>query len=99
VLLAGDPEFAAVRHRLHDYLAEPVTAVHARLRTAIECLSKAGWPVGCELAVEGCYDNGWALLRAGEAMIACTTVRVNGISAPVAVSIMSGTGVRAAGAA
>jgi malonyl CoA-acyl carrier protein transacylase len=96
---ADDPEFAAVRHRLHDYLAEPVTAVHARLRTAIECLSKAGWPVGCELAVEGCYDNGWALLRAGEAMIACTTVRVNGISAPVAVSIMSGTGVRAAGAA
>jgi malonyl CoA-acyl carrier protein transacylase len=96
---AGDPEFAAVRHRLRDHLAEPTPAVHARLRTAIECLSKAGWPVGCELVVEGCYDNGWALLRAGEAVIACTTVRVSGISCPVAVSIMTGTGVRAAGAA
>jgi enediyne polyketide synthase len=73
--------------------------VHARIRTAIECLSKAGRPVGCELVVDGCYDDGWALLHAGEALIACASVRVLGISSPVAVSVMSGTGVRAAGAA
>ncbi len=73
--------------------------MHARIRTAIECLSKAGRPVGCELVVDGCYDDGWALLHAGEALIACASVRVLGISCPVAVSVMSGTGAHAAGAA
>jgi acyl transferase domain-containing protein len=94
-----DPEFASLRQRLGESLAEPLPTVHARIRTAIECLSKAGRPVGCELVVDGCYDDGWALLHAGEALIACASVRVLGISSPVAVSVMSGTGVRAAGAA
>jgi hypothetical protein len=94
-----DPEFATLRQRLRDSLAEPAPTVHARIRTAIECLSKAGRPVGCELVVSGCYDDGWALLHAGDALIACTSVRVIGVSCPVVVSIMTGTGVHAAGAA
>ena len=94
-----DPEFASLRQWLGDSLAEPAPTVHARIRTAIECLSKAGRPVGCELVVDGCYDDGWALLHAGEALIACASVRVLGISCPVAVSVMSGTGAHAAGAA
>jgi malonyl CoA-acyl carrier protein transacylase len=94
-----DPEFEALRQRLRDSLAEPTPTVRARIRTAIECLSKAGRPVGCELVVDGCYDNGWALLHAGDAVIACTSVRVSGVSSPVAVSIMTGTGMHAAGAA
>ena len=94
-----DPEFASLRERLRDTLAEPTPTVHARIRTAIECLSKAGRPVGCELVVDGCYDDGWALLHAGDAFIACTSVRVIGVSSPVAVSIMTGTGAHAAGAA
>jgi malonyl CoA-acyl carrier protein transacylase len=96
---AADPEFAALRQRLAGSLAEPAPTLHARIRTAIECLSEAGRPVGCELVVDGCYDNGWALLHAGDALIACTTVRVIGVSWPVAVSIMTGTGLHAAGAA
>ena len=96
---AEDPEFAALRQRLAGSLAEPAPTLHARIRTAIECLSEAGRPVGCELVVDGCYDNGWALLHAGDALIACTSVRVIGVSWPVAVSIMTGTGLRAAGAA
>jgi hypothetical protein len=87
-----DAEFEALRQRLRDSLAEPTPTVHARIRTAIECLSKAGRPVGCELVVDGCYENGWALLHAGDAMIACTSVRVSGVSCPVAISIMTGTG-------
>ncbi len=94
-----DPEFASLRERLRVSLAEPTPTVHARLRTAIECLSKAGRPVGCDLVVDGCYDDGWALLHAGDAFIACTSVRVIGVSWPVAVSIMTGTGAHAAGAA
>jgi malonyl CoA-acyl carrier protein transacylase len=96
-----DAEFESLRQRLRDSLAEPTPTLRARIRTAIECLSKAGRPVGCELVVDGCYDNGWALLHAGDALIACTSVRVIGISSPVAVSIMTGTGtgMRAAGAA
>ncbi len=94
-----DPEFATLRQRLRDSLAEPAPTVHARIRTATECLSKAGRPVGCELVVDGCYDDGWALLHAGDALIACTSVRVIGLSCPVVVSIMTGTGVHAAGAA
>ncbi len=96
---AADPEFEALRQRLRDSLAEPTPTVHARIRTAIECLSTAGRPVGCELTVDGCYDNGWALLHAGDALIACTSVRVIGVACPVAVSIMTGTGMHAAGAA
>jgi malonyl CoA-acyl carrier protein transacylase len=96
---AEDAEFEALRQRLRDSLAEPTPTVRARIRTAIECLSKAGRPVGCELVVDGCYDNGWALMHAGDALIACTSVWVIGISCPVAVSIMTGTGMHAAGAA
>ena len=39
------------------------------------------------------------VLHAGDALIACTTVRVIGVSRPIAVSIMAGTGMRAVGAA
>jgi hypothetical protein len=92
-------EFGALRRRLRSSLTEPDPAVHARISTAIECLSKAGRPVGSELIVDGCYDSGWALLHAGDALIACTSVRVIGVSCPVAVSIMTGTGARAVGAA
>jgi Polyketide synthase dehydratase len=96
---AADKEFETLRARLRDSLAEPTPTVHARIRTAIECLSKAGRPVGCDLIVDGCYGNGWALMHAGDALIACTSVRVIGVSCPVVVSIMAGTGARAAGAA
>jgi enediyne polyketide synthase len=92
-------ESGALRRRLRDSLTEPETAVQARISTAIECLSKAGRPVGCELVMDGCYDSGWALLHAGDALIACTTVRVIGVSSPIAVSIMTSTGIRAVGAA
>jgi malonyl CoA-acyl carrier protein transacylase len=95
----GGEEFGALRRRLRSSLTEPDPAVHARISTAIECLSKAGRPVGSELVVDGCYDSGWALLHAGDALIACTSVRVIGVSCPVAVSIMTGTGARAVGAA
>src|SRR5579863_4238223 len=93
------PEFGALRRRLRDGLTEPDPATAARISTAIECLSNAGRPVGCELVVDGCYDSGWALMHAGDALIACTTVRVIGVSRPIAVSIMAGTGMRAVGAA
>jgi enediyne polyketide synthase len=65
--------------------------VDARIGTAVECLSKAGRPVGCELLAAGRFPGGWVLLRAGEVSIASVVVRVSGISHPVAVSIMTGT--------
>ena len=99
VLEDSDPEFAALRRRLRDVLAEPAPVVDARISTAVECLSKAGRPVGCELIVDGCYADGWTLLRAGDVSIACTVVQVSGISSPVAVSIMTGSGTKAATAA
>ncbi|HEY2550159.1 MAG TPA: hypothetical protein VGI64_06245, partial [Streptosporangiaceae bacterium] len=59
----SDPEFAALHRQLCDILAEPAAIVDARIATAVECLSKAGRPVGCELVADGRYADGWTLLR------------------------------------
>jgi len=80
---------AAAYARLRDQLAEPPGLLAARLRAISECLSAGGHdgrePVSCRFVT----GDGWALLTAGEARIACGLVDVSGVPTPVALAIQT----------
>ncbi|MFF5212422.1 SDR family NAD(P)-dependent oxidoreductase [Streptosporangium sp. NPDC000396] len=80
---------ALLAAELLPHLDETEETVATRVRTVVECLSKAGRPPETPLAVVGSHEGGWLLLRADTALIASTVVQVRGVRTPVAVAIMT----------
>ncbi|HEX5292798.1 MAG TPA: hypothetical protein VFX25_28340, partial [Streptosporangiaceae bacterium] len=86
---AGDAGQAATFSRLCSHLSEPPVASAARLQAAAACLARAGAPADAPLTFERAAADGWAVLAAGGARLACTVVEVAGLPGPVAIAIMT----------
>jgi enediyne polyketide synthase len=68
---------------------EPEGHVLTRLWTAQECLSKTGRTALGPLVVQGVYEQGWVLLRAGVDCIASSVLALDGEQRPIAVAILA----------
>jgi enediyne polyketide synthase len=68
---------------------EPEEHILTRLWTAQECLSKTGRTAAGPLVVQGVYEEGWVLLRAGADSIASSVLYLHGEPRPVAVAILA----------
>nr|AAP92148.1 EspE [Actinomadura verrucosospora] len=71
--------------RLGRLLGEPDRHVRARLQTVGACLSGPPGPPG--LDVQGVYENGWVVLRAGGADIVSVVLSIEGEAGPTAMAI------------
>ncbi len=80
--------FDAVVDQVRTVLAEPVSTVSARIGTAVQCLSKIGYPPNAPLVFAGVYEDGWVVFRAGAAKIASGVISPAG-AAQVAVAILT----------
>ncbi|HUK73221.1 MAG TPA: acyltransferase domain-containing protein [Streptosporangiaceae bacterium] len=87
--LPRSPDCAALHNELRERCGEPSATVAARIWTVVECMSKAGLPAGLPLALDAVHDDGWAVLRAGDAVLASTVVAVSGVTGPLAVALMT----------
>jgi enediyne polyketide synthase len=85
----SDAGLAAAFSRLCSYLSEPPVASAARLQAAAACLARAGVPAGTPVRFEQATGDGWALLTAAGAWLACTVVEVAGLPCPVAIALMT----------
>lgn len=74
---------------LRRLTGEPEEHVLTRLWTAQECLSKIGRIAPGPLVVQGAYEHGWVLLRAGTDGIASSVLHLDGEARPVAVAILA----------
>ncbi|RAS60621.1 enediyne polyketide synthase [Lentzea atacamensis] len=74
--------------QLRTMLTEPVTHTAARVWTAVECLSKIGYPPGAPLVLGGVYDGGWVVLRTGAVTVVSAVVPISGVDSPVAVAVL-----------
>lgn len=74
--------------QLSTMLTEPVTHTAARVWTAVECLSKIGYPPGVPLVLGGVYDEGWVVLRTGSVTVVSAVVPISGVDSPVAVAVL-----------
>jgi hypothetical protein len=89
------PGMAAAFGQLRAELAEPASLLAARLNAIGACLQMAhlqadspGVSAG-QLSVARTTGDGWAVLVLGRAIIACTVVELSGVSAPVAVALLT----------
>ena len=81
-----------IRDDMRKRLSDPPEVVDARLSAVSGCLAAAEARVSSATVVgDGLADDGWVLVRAGGATIACTVVELSGIPSPVAIAIMTGT--------
>ncbi|MEU9874414.1 SDR family NAD(P)-dependent oxidoreductase [Actinomadura sp. NPDC048021] len=71
--------------RLGRLVGEPDQQVRARLQTVGACLSGPPGPPG--LDVQGVYENGWVVLRAGGADIVSVVLSIEGEAGPTAMAI------------
>ncbi|MEU4249089.1 type I polyketide synthase [Amycolatopsis sp. NPDC026612] len=78
----------AVVDQVRTVLGEPVSTVSARIRTAVQCLSKIGYPPSVTPVFAGAYEDGWVVFRAGAAKIASGVLSPAG-AAPVAVAVLT----------
>ena len=83
------PDCARLYDQLRDRCDEAAQTSRARLWTAAECMSKAGLPQDSRLVLAAVRDDGWVLLRSGDAAVASAVVAISGVTGPVAVAIMS----------
>jgi len=74
---------------LRRLTGEPEEHVLTRLWTAQECLSKTGRTAHGPLVVQGAYEHGWVLLRAGTDGIASSVLHIDGEERPVAVAVLA----------
>lgn len=86
----GAPDLAGVGADLSARLGERAPVTAARLRAAHEALAPHG--ESGRLALEGVYDGGWAVLRAGQQRVATTVLAVAGQRQEVAAAVALGTG-------
>ena len=89
------PGMASAFAQLRAELAEPAAVLTARLNAIGACLQMAhlqadgpGSSAG-QLSVARTTGDGWAVLVLGRAVIACTVVELSGVSAPVAVALLT----------
>ncbi len=89
------PGMASAFAQLRAELAEPAAVLTARLNAIAACLQMAhlqadssGSSAG-QLSVARTTGDGWAVLVLGRAVIACAVVELSGVSAPVAVALLT----------
>jgi hypothetical protein len=81
--------------QLRSELDEPASVLTARLNAIGACLQMAHLQAddngasGGQLSVARTTGDGWAVLVLGRAVIACTVVELSGVSAPVAVALLT----------
>ncbi|MBO2455776.1 SDR family NAD(P)-dependent oxidoreductase [Actinomadura barringtoniae] len=69
---------------------EPEEHAFTRVRTVEECLSQQGRDAASvPLTVEGVYEDGWVLMRVGNATAASCVLRLAGRTDPVAVAVLA----------
>lgn len=78
-----------LRARLQALPGESAATAHARVRAVSSCLSAVGLPGGAPAVLTAAREGGWALVRAGDAAVACAVVTVAGVPSPVAVAILT----------
>jgi enediyne polyketide synthase len=83
----GADPWPALADELVRVTAEPRAHVLARLRGVHGCLGRAGRPADPAPAVQGVYDQGWALLRSGDALLVSVLVRIEGERHPIAITV------------
>jgi enediyne polyketide synthase len=93
---AADPRLAGLRAELARRFGEPRAVLNARLRAIAACLPVPD-PRAPHLVVDSAASEGWVLLRAGGALIACTVAQISGVPLPVAIAMATGGSGRDAG--
>jgi enediyne polyketide synthase len=95
---AADPRLAGLRAELARRFGEPLATLNARLRAIAACLP-APDPPASHLVIDEPAGEGWVVLRAGDAVIACTAAKISGVPLPVAIAMATGGSGGDAGAA
>jgi enediyne polyketide synthase len=88
---ASRPTGAADSGRAPDQTAETALTAAARQAAMAACLRAASAPAGLVLGDPRSAGDGWLLLNAGGATIACTVLELSGVHSPVAIAVMTGT--------
>ena len=87
------PGMAAAYAQLRADLAESPAVLAARLDAVGACLTMADMMAedrgANQLTVVQTTGDGWAVLALGRARIACAVVELSGVSAPVAIAILT----------
>ena len=81
--------YAAIYAQLRAELSESPATLAARLDAIGACLGAAG-AAGNHAAVRRTTTDGWALIELDDARLACAVFELSGVSAPVAVAILTG---------
>ncbi|HZB34032.1 MAG TPA: hypothetical protein VE465_27975, partial [Streptosporangiaceae bacterium] len=69
-------------NELRALTGEPDGHILTRLWTVRECLSKIGRTRNGPLTIDGVYEEGWVLLRAGSEQVVSTVIDIGGDPAP-----------------
>ena len=89
------PGMASAFAQLRAELAESASVLTARLNAIGACLQMAHLQAdgsgssADQLSVTRTTGDGWAVLALGRAVIACAVVELSGVSAPVAVAMLT----------
>jgi hypothetical protein len=80
---------ASIYAQLRAELTESPATLAARLAAVVACLGAAGPEAGDHVAVRRTTTDGWVLVHMDHARVACAVVEVSGVSAPVAIAILT----------
>ncbi len=80
---------ASIYAQLRAELTESPPTLAARLAAVGACLETAGPEAGNHVAVRRTTTDGWVLVDMDQARVACAVVEVSGVSAPVAIAILT----------
>jgi hypothetical protein len=87
------PAMASAYGQIRAELAESPANLSARIEAVSACLAMADLVPddrgASQLTVIRTTGDGWAVLALGRAQIACTVVEMSGVSAPVAIAILT----------
>ncbi|HSU56038.1 MAG TPA: polyketide synthase dehydratase domain-containing protein, partial [Candidatus Dormibacteraeota bacterium] len=72
--------------RISRERSESIDSASTRIWTVLECLKKAGLPVGAPLVLESAADDGWLVLRSGTIGIASCILAVQGMKNDMAIA-------------
>ena len=80
---------AAAYGQLRAELGESAIALTARVEALRSCLATADVPATEQIVLARTTSDGWAVLEAGRARIACVVVDISGVSVPVAIAVLT----------
>jgi hypothetical protein len=87
------PGMASAYAQLREELAESPAVLAARLEAVSACMAMADIVAddrsADRLTIVQTTGDGWAVFALGRALIACAVVEVSGLSAPVAIAILT----------